>query len=70
ANTDGDAGPDGAVDNGDFAAFFTAFFALPGEPNRLLADVANTDGDPVQDGSVDNGDFTAFFASFFSGCGN
>lgn len=70
ANTDGDAGPDGAVDNGDFAAFFTAFFALPSEPNRLLADVANTDGDPVQDGSVDNGDFTAFFASFFSGCGN
>lgn len=27
ANTDGDFGPDGVIDNGDFFAFFAAFFA-------------------------------------------
>ncbi len=65
ANTDGDPGPDGAVDNGDFQAFFSAFFLPEGNPAALVADVANTDGDPSPDGVIDNGDFQAFFASFF-----
>lgn len=68
ANTDGDLIPDGAVDNGDFSAFFNAFFLDPSEPAALAADIANTDGDIGPDGAVDNGDFTAFFAFFFAGC--
>ncbi|MFN8728260.1 MAG: GC-type dockerin domain-anchored protein [Planctomyces sp.] len=63
ANTDGDPIPDGVIDNGDFNAFFAAFFA-----DNLLADVANTDGDPTPDGVIDNGDFNAFFSAFFAGC--
>jgi hypothetical protein len=66
ANTDGDPGSDGAVDNGDFSAFFTAFFLSGDDPARLIADVANTDGEPGADGVIDNGDFTLFFA----GCAN
>lgn len=66
ANTDGDPTPDGVVDNGDFQAFFAAFFLAPGDPAQLVADVANTDGDPTPDGVVDNGDFQAFFAAFFA----
>ena len=75
ANTDGETtitggGPDGTVDNGDFTAFFVAFFAAEGDPLRAAADIATTDGDPGADGSIDNGDFTAFFSSFFSNpCG-
>ncbi|MFN4839417.1 MAG: S8 family serine peptidase, partial [Phycisphaerales bacterium] len=75
ANTDGQAasaggGPDGAVDNGDFTAFFVSFFADPADPARLDADIATTDGDPGADGAVDNGDFSAFFIAFFGGgCG-
>ena len=61
ANTDGDPGADGAVDNGDFTLFFAAFFA-----GDLVADIANTDGDPTPDGAIDNGDFTLFFAAFFT----
>ncbi len=81
ANTDGDpqSGADNQLDNGDFAVFFTAFFADASDPARFVADIANTDGDiaptwttGVQgggpDGSVDNGDFQAFFAAFFAGC--
>jgi hypothetical protein len=78
ANTDGETtltggGPDNAIDNGDFTAFFSAFFLGETDPARLVADIANTDGETVvegagPDGAVDNGDFTAFFAYFFLGC--
>ncbi len=78
ANTDGETvqtggGADGSLDNGDFTAFFAAFFLGDGDPARLAADIANTDGETVlvgggSDGAVDNGDFTAFFALFFGGC--
>jgi|GEM_PF-2433377 uncharacterized repeat protein (TIGR01451 family) len=73
ANTDGDASPDGAIDNGDFTLFFLAFFLDETDPARLLADIANTDGETARqgagpDGTVDNGDFTAFFTYFFLGC--
>ncbi|MCE2967714.1 MAG: GC-type dockerin domain-anchored protein [Phycisphaerales bacterium] len=68
ANTDGDPLPDGVVDNGDFNAFFSAFFAAEGDPARLVADVGNTDGELGRDGVVDNGDFQLFFAQFFAGC--
>jgi hypothetical protein len=68
ANTDGEAGLDGVVDNGDFSAFFSAFFLDAGDAARAIADIADTDGTAGADGSVDNGDFSLFFASFF-GCG-
>jgi uncharacterized membrane protein len=70
ANTDGDPGADGAIDNGDFQLFFIAFFADVSDPLHLLADIANTDGDPGADGVVDNGDFSTFFNFFFIGCGS
>lgn len=82
ANTDGQTalndpifgGPDGALDNGDFAAFFMAFFSDLSDATRLAADIANTDGETSDvgagaDGTLDNGDFSAFFAAFFAGCG-
>ncbi len=67
--------PDGTIDNGDFTAFFFAFFADVADPFRAAADIANTDGETTldgvgPDGVVDNGDFTAFFALFFQGCPN
>jgi subtilisin-like proprotein convertase family protein len=68
ANTDGDPGSDGLIDNGDFTLFFTAFFAGAGDPIRTNADLGNTDGEIGPDGLVDNGDFTLFFSSFFSPC--
>jgi hypothetical protein len=74
-NTDGDLPgvPDGTVDNGDFQAFFAAFFLTESDPLRLAADIANTDGETVltgggPDGAIDNGDFNAFFAAFFTPC--
>ncbi len=64
-------GPDGVIDNGDFTAFFTAFFLDADDPARLVADIADTDANTppngYRDGALDNGDFTAFFASFFAG---
>lgn len=78
ANTDGETtltggGPDNTIDNGDFTAFFSAFFLADTDPARLVSDIANTDGETTvegggADGVVDNGDFTAFFAYFFAGC--
>lgn len=76
SNTDGDlpGQPDGAVDNGDFSAFFAAFFLPENDPLRLEADIADTDGlseaeGGGPDGMVDNGDFTAFFSAFFACAG-
>jgi hypothetical protein len=75
ADTDGDlpSSPDGVINNGDFTAFFAAFFASSEEEVHLAADIADTDALTVRDGAgadgvVDNGDFTAFFAEFFEGC--
>ena len=80
ANADGlagtfDACPDRQITNGDFFAFFSAFFADEGDPARLTADIADADGlTPFDtpaggpDGAVTNADFTAFFAAFFAGC--
>jgi hypothetical protein len=75
ATTDGDlpSTPDGALDNGDFTAFFSAFFLPATNPLRAAADIANTDGETRAtgggpDGQIDNGDFSAFFAAFFTGC--
>jgi hypothetical protein len=80
ANADGDAAPaggaDGQVTNGDFSAFFAAFFAEEGDPARLAADIADADGLTLfdtpaggPDGAVTNADFQAFFAAFLDGCG-
>ncbi|MFN8743924.1 MAG: S8 family serine peptidase [Phycisphaerales bacterium] len=68
ANTDGNPGSDGTIDNGDFTLFFAAFFAGDGDPIRTFADLGNTDAEVGPDGLVDNGDFTLFFTSFFSPC--
>ncbi|MFN9022815.1 MAG: GC-type dockerin domain-anchored protein [Phycisphaerales bacterium] len=79
ADTDSEAGPDGVIDNGDFNAFFGAFFLDQADPGRLVADIANTDGEVASvwpggtaagepDGAVDNGDFDAFFVFFFQSC--
>lgn len=76
ANTDGEYFPDGVVDNGDFQAFFAAFFLASGGQapestalqclSLIIVDIANTDGEPGADGRVDGGDFSAFFSSFFA----
>jgi hypothetical protein len=78
ADTDGltrqtGGGPDRAINNGDFFAFFDAFFADESSTIRAAADIANTDGETTltgggPDGRIDNGDFFAFFALFFAGC--
>lgn len=71
AGADGTPGPDGQLNNGDFAAFFASFFAgcdRAGLP-CALADIARDDAAPRPDGAVTNGDFSLFFASFFGGCG-
>jgi hypothetical protein len=69
ASSDGTAGPDGFVNNGDFQLFFTAFFLgceTAGTPCSP-ADIASSDGSPTPDGQVDNGDFQLFFSMFFGG---
>lgn len=78
AQSDGSAGPDGSIDNGDFQAFFGSFFngcTNPGAYPCALADIANSAGEheppgspATPDGQVDNGDFSLFFATFFVGC--
>jgi GH15 family glucan-1,4-alpha-glucosidase len=72
AQTDATPGPDGQIDNGDFALFVSSFFsadcdgsAVPCNP----ADIAATDASPGPDGQVDNGDFALFISLFFSGGG-
>jgi hypothetical protein len=68
-------GGDGALDNGDFQAFFSAFFAADcpgchaaGPKPCNTADIADTAGSTGPDGCVDNGDFSLFFTEFFGGC--
>jgi hypothetical protein len=56
-------GSDGALDNNDFAAFITAFFA-----NNPVADVGGQGGVVGGDGAFDNNDFAAFITLFFQGC--
>jgi hypothetical protein len=75
AQTDGTPGPDGQVDNGDFALFFNLFFTSscpncgqPAAPACNAADIAQTDASPGPDGCIDNGDFGLFFVQFFAGC--
>jgi hypothetical protein len=71
AGTDASPGPDGQIDNGDFALFIASFFgdvctgAVPCAP----ADIAGTDAAPGPDGQIDNGDFSLFISAFFAGCG-
>ena len=56
-------GSDGLLDNNDFIAFITAFFAL--DP---IADRGAAGGEPGQDGQFDNNDFIVFINQFFDGC--
>ncbi|MFN9133367.1 MAG: hypothetical protein ACK5XO_11910 [Phycisphaerales bacterium] len=76
ANTDAVAGPDGAIDNGDFTLFFQSFFGDPTASDALAADIATTDGTTFHpsedvagaggpDGAIDGGDFNAFARWFF-----
>jgi hypothetical protein len=55
--------PDGQLDNNDFIAFITYFFASDSE-----ADLGVGGGLSGSDGTFDNNDFIAFINDFFSGC--
>lgn len=68
ASTDASPGPDGCLDNGDFALFFSSFLAGCEQPGGIpcnAADIAHTDGSPGPDGRVDNGDFMQFITALF-----
>jgi 6-phosphogluconolactonase (cycloisomerase 2 family) len=56
-------GADGFLDNNDFIAFITYFFA--GNP---LADFGRAGGNAGSDGQLDNNDFIAYIDQFFFGC--
>ncbi|MBY0308661.1 MAG: hypothetical protein K2Q09_07960 [Phycisphaerales bacterium] len=56
-------GADCQLDNNDFVAFITLFFA-----NDPLADMGVAGGLPGSDGLWDNNDFIAFINAFFQGC--
>ncbi|MFT3683486.1 MAG: SGNH/GDSL hydrolase family protein [Phycisphaerales bacterium] len=59
----GEMGADGELDNNDFIAFISAFFA-----NKPAADLGRQGGEVGADGELDNNDFIAFIAAFFAGC--
>ncbi|MFT3683487.1 MAG: SGNH/GDSL hydrolase family protein [Phycisphaerales bacterium] len=59
----GVTGADGQLDNNDFVAFISAFFA-----RRPVADMGGQGGLPGADGQYDNNDFIAFISAFFDGC--
>ncbi|MFT3687013.1 MAG: GC-type dockerin domain-anchored protein [Phycisphaerales bacterium] len=59
----GAAGQDGRLDNNDFIAFISLFFA-----NDARADMGVQGGGPGHDGHFDNNDFIAFISAFFAGC--
>ncbi|MFT3683987.1 MAG: GC-type dockerin domain-anchored protein [Phycisphaerales bacterium] len=56
-------GSDGQLDNNDFIAFISFFFALD-----VRADFGVAGGLPGRDGAFDNNDFIAFIGAFFEGC--
>lgn len=56
-------GSDGLLNNNDFIAFITAFFAA--DP---VADFGSAGGVQGADGTFDNNDFIAFITAFFEGC--
>jgi putative intracellular protease/amidase len=56
-------GSDGQLNNNDFIAFISYFFA--GDPH---ADMGTPGGLPGHDGQFDNNDFIAFISAFFNGC--
>ena len=57
-------GHDGQLDNNDFIAFISLFFATDAR-----ADVGMAGGVAGSDGAFDNNDFIAFISLFFDGCG-
>ncbi len=59
----GEPGHDMLLDNNDFIAFITYFFAQ--DP---VADLGVAGGEPGSDGLYDNNDFIAFITFFFAGC--
>jgi hypothetical protein len=56
-------GSDGQLNNNDFVAFITLFFA-----NDPLADVGQQGGLVGSDGVLNNNDFQVFVTLFFQGC--
>ncbi|MFT3683648.1 MAG: GC-type dockerin domain-anchored protein [Phycisphaerales bacterium] len=60
----GSPGQDSHLDNNDFIAFISLFFAADAR-----ADVGQQGGLPGHDGQFDNNDFIAFISHFFAGCG-
>jgi hypothetical protein len=59
----GAAGYDGSLDNNDFIAFISLFFAADRRADRGVAG-----GLPGADGQFDNNDFIVFINQFFAGC--
>ncbi|MBY0309185.1 MAG: hypothetical protein K2Q09_10625 [Phycisphaerales bacterium] len=59
----GAAGQDARLDNNDFIAFISLFFAAD-----IRADLGAQGGLPGRDGAFDNNDFIAFISLFFNGC--
>ncbi|MBY0396751.1 MAG: DUF642 domain-containing protein, partial [Thermoleophilia bacterium] len=55
--------PDGRLDNNDFIAFITFFFA-----SDPAAEFGRPGGLAGGDGAFDNNDFIAFIGAFFNGC--
>jgi hypothetical protein len=67
ADTGGNPGADGTLDNGDFQLFVTSFFtgcSAVGTPCGP-ADITDTGAATGPDGRIDNGDFQLFIARFF-----
>ena len=56
-------GFDGHLDNNDFIAFISYFFA-----GDEMADHGSQGGVAAPDGQFDNNDFIAFINRFFAGC--
>lgn len=59
----GSTNSDGGLDNGDYIAFITLYFAS--DPR---ADLGKAGGEPGSDGLFDNNDFIAHVNFFFAGC--
>jgi hypothetical protein len=65
AQSNGDGGPNGVNDEGDYNLFFNSFFLPSNEPLRLFADVAQSTGDAGPNAVIDEGDYNCFFNNFF-----
>ncbi|CAN5728680.1 hypothetical protein BH11PLA1_BH11PLA1_05720 [soil metagenome] len=64
ADSAGDPGANGLVNEGDYNLFFSAFFSA-NQLFQLNADISDDRGTPGANGRVNEGDYNAFFNYFF-----